>query len=75
MYLIFSFVFFSSANFVAYTKEPDKTLKANRFDTEGNLEGKVKEGELSNQTGTLETVFWKHYVGWFGRETEVKDTS
>lgn len=50
-------------------------MNAKQFYTEENLEGKIKDGELSNQTDSLKTVFKKHYVGWIGKETEVKDTS
>ena len=50
-------------------------MNAKQFCTEENLEGKIKDGELSNQTDALKTVFKKHYVGWIGKETEVKDTS
>lgn len=57
-FIFFSyFIFFQLANFVAYTKEPYKTLNRKQFYTEENLEGKIKDGELSNQTDALETVF------------------
>ena len=75
-FIFFSyFIFFQLANFVAYTKEHYKTLNRKQFYTEENLEGKIKDGKLSNQTDALETVFQKHYVGWIGKETEVNDTS